>query len=103
MKVSGFALKNAEIGAESIQPVLQLNDAESGFCLFVLKSLKLVERIGKLLFLCRDAFSQTGFNIACLFDNLLHLGDFLAKCSILLVGLAQLFRIINLRVAAAQR
>lgn len=103
MEVGSFTLEKSEIGAESIQAVLQLDDAELGFGLLALELLKLVEGGGKLLFLCLDAFSQIGFDIASLFDNLLHADDFLAQNGILFVSQAKLFRIIGLRVAAAQR
>lgn len=102
MEVCGFTLQQAEIGAEGIQAVLQLDDPEFGFCLPAFELLEFVERSGEFLLFCFDAFGKVRFDIARLFDYLLHADNFFAQDGILLVGQAELLRVISLGITAAQ-
>ena len=96
-------MQQAEIGAESIQSVLQLDNTELGICLLAFELLEFVESCGELFLLGFDAFGKAGFDIASLLHNLLHAYNFFAQNGILLVRQTELFRIIGLRVAAAQQ
>lgn len=103
MKVGGFILHDAEIGAEGIEAVLQFDDAQLFFRFLAFGDFELVEGIGQFLFLGFDLFGQAGFGFARLIDELLHTHYLLAQQCILLMRKSQLFRILSLRVAAAQR
>ena len=103
MEVGGFTLQQAEIGTESIQSVLQLDNTELGICLLAFKLLEFVECGGEFLLFGFDAFGKAGVDIACLLHNLLHAHNFLAQNSILLMSKTELLRVIGLWVTAAQQ